>query len=114
MSIGLTRLFYQFQELGLVNQMQDSNTEVLILPMDPSQHNYAIEVLKKIKVMGKKADIYLEDGKFKKKMNYADKIGAKYALIIGDQEAQNKEVSIKNMQTGEQINQKIDEINFGN
>lgn len=114
MSIGLTRLFYQFQELGFVNQMQDSNTEVLILPMDPSQHNYAIEVLKKIKVMGKKADIYLEDGKFKKKMNYADKIGAKYALIIGDQEAQNKEVSIKNMQTGEQINQKIDEINFGN
>lgn len=114
MSIGLTRLFYQFQELGLVSNLQEGNTEVLVLPMDPDQHSYAIEVLKKLKDMGKKADIYLETGKFKKKMNYADKVGAKYAIIIGEEEAKNNEVSIKDMETGEQINQKIDQINFDN
>ena len=82
--------------------------------MDPSLHIYAIEVLKEIKAKGLKADIYLETGKFKKKMNYADKIGAKYAIIIGEEEANNKEVSIKNMETGEQTKQKIEEFHLGN
>ena len=114
MSIGLTRLFYQLQELGLVEKIKGANTDVLVLPMDPSLHLYAIEVLKEIKAKGLKADIYLEAGKFKKKMNYADKIGAKYAIIIGEEEANNKEVSIKNMETGEQTKQKIEEFHLGN
>ena len=94
--------------------MQGANTDVLVLPMDPSLHIYAIEVLKKIKDQGLKADIYLETGKFKKKMNYADKIGAKYAIIIGQEEADNKEVSIKNMESGEQTKQKIEDLHIGN
>lgn len=114
MSIGLTRLFYQLQELGLVSQMHGSTCDVLVLPMDPSLHIYAIEVLKKVKYQGLKADIYLEGGKFKKKINYADKIGAKYAIIIGEEEANNKEVSIKNMESGEQTKQKIEDLHIGN
>lgn len=114
MSIGLTRLFYQLQELGLVSQMHGKRTDVLVLPMDPSLHIYAIEVLKKVKDQGLKADIYLESGKFKKKINYADKIGAKYAIIIGEEEANNKEVSIKNMESGEQTKQKIEDLHIGN
>ena len=114
MSIGLTRLFYQLQELGLVSQMHGSTCDVLVLPMDPSLHIYAIEVLKKVKYQGLKADIYLESGKFKKKINYANKIGAKYAIIIGEEEANNKEVSIKNMDSGEQTKQKIEDLHIGN
>lgn len=114
MSIGLTRLFYQLQELGLVSQMHGSTCDVLVLPMDPSLHIYAIEVLKKVKDQGLKADIYLESGKFKKKINYANKIGAKYAIIIGEEEANNKEVSIKNMDSGEQTKQKIEDLHIGN
>lgn len=114
MSIGLTRLFYQLQELGLVSQMHGTRTDVLVLPMDPSLHIYAIEVLKKVKDQGLKADIYLESGKFKKKINYADKVGAKYAIIIGEEEANNKEVSIKNMESGEQTKQKIEDLHIGN
>lgn len=114
MSIGLTRLFYQLQELGLVSQMHGSTCDVLVLPMDPSLHIYAIEILKKVKDQGLKTDIYLESGKFKKKINYADKIGAKYAIIIGEEEANNKEVSIKNMESGEQTKQKIEDLHIGN
>lgn len=114
MSIGLTRLFYQLQELGLVSQMHGSTCDVLVLPMNPSLHIYAIEVLNKVKDQGLKADIYLEGGKFKKKINYADKIGAKYAIIIGEEEANNKEVSIKNMESGEQTKQKIEDLHIGN
>lgn len=112
MSIGLTRLFYQFQELGLVEEEKSSKIDYLILPMDKEYHFYAIDVLHKLKGQGKKADIFLEDGKFKKKINYADKVNAKYAVIIGEEEASKNEVSIKNMETGEQFNKNIEDLDF--
>ena len=112
MSIGLTRLFYQLQELGLVEEEKSSKIDFLILPMDKEYHFYAIDVLKKLKDKGKKADIFLEDGKFKKKINYADKINAKYAVIIGEEEVSKNQVSIKNMESGEQFNKNIEELDF--
>jgi len=112
MSIGLTRLFYQLQELGLVEEKKSSKIDFLILPMDKEYHFYAIDVLKKLKDQGKKADIFLEDGKFKKKINYADKINAKYAVIIGEEEVSKNQVSIKNMESGEQFNKNIEELDF--
>ena len=112
MSIGLTRLFYQLQELGLVEEEKSSKINYLILPMDKEYHFYAIDVLHKLKAQGKKADIFLEDGKFKKKINYADKVNAKYAVIIGEEEASKNEVSIKNMETGEQFNKNIEDLDF--
>ncbi|WP_394022655.1 histidine--tRNA ligase [Anaerococcus martiniensis] len=112
MSIGLTRLFYQLQELGLVEEEKSSKIDFLILPMDNEYHFYAIDVLKKLKDQGKKADIFLEDGKFKKKINYADKINAKYAVIIGEEEVSKNQVSIKNMESGEQFNKNIEELDF--
>ena len=112
MSIGLTRLFYQLQELGLVEEEKTSKADLLILPMDKEFNFYAIDVLYKLKELGKKADIYLEEGKFKKKINYADKINAKYVVIIGEEEASKNEVSIKNMKTGEQFNKSLEDLDF--
>ena len=103
MSIGLTRLFYQFQELGLIDNQIESLTDSLIIPMDEEANEYGIEILNKLRSRGEAVDIYLEDGKFKKKMTYADKLGVKEVIILGADELANKEVSIKNMQTGEQI-----------
>lgn len=112
MSIGLTRLFYQLQELGLVEEEKTSKADLLILPMDKEFNFYAIDVLYKLKALGKKADIYLEEGKFKKKINYADKINAKYVVIIGEEEASKNEVSIKNMETGKQFNKSLEDLDF--
>lgn len=110
MSIGLTRLFYQFQELGLVDQKQKSPTDALVIPMDKQYYFYGIDALNTIKESGKTADIYLEEGKFKKKMTYANKLGVAYAIIIGDDEFQNKQVTIKNMETGDQETVSMDKI----
>ena len=39
-------------------------------------------------------------------MKYANKIGAKFSMVIGDNELENKKATLKNMITGE--NQEID------
>lgn len=110
LSIGLTRLFYQFQELGLVEKYKNKFTDCLVIPMDEKLNFYAIDISNKLKEQGLKVDIYLEDGKFKKKINYADKIGVKKVLIIGQEEYENKMVSVKNMEDGKQVSVKVEEI----
>lgn len=110
LSIGLTRLFYQFQQLGLAEKYKNKFTDCLVIPMDEKLNFYAIDIANKLKEQGLKVDIYLEDGKFKKKINYADKIGVKKVLIIGQEEYENKMVSVKNMEDGKQVSVKVEEI----
>lgn len=110
LSIGLTRLFYQLQELGLLEKYREDFTDCLIIPMDERLNFYAIDIGNDLKNKGYKVDIYLEDGKFKKKINYADKIGVKKVIIIGQEEYENKMVSVKNMEDGNQVSVKIEDI----
>lgn len=110
MSIGLTRLFYQLQELGLIDEKIKSLTDILIIPMDESINEYGIEILNKLRDAGESVDIYLESGKFKKKMNYADKCGIKKVIILGEEEMSKREYSIKDMETGEQVSKKFEEL----
>lgn len=102
MSIGLTRLFYQLKEIGLVNKNEARLTDILVIPMSEEENFYAIDILNKLHEEGKSADIYLEGGKLKKKFSYADKVGVKYAYIIGTSEREEEKVTIRNMETGEQ------------
>lgn len=110
MSIGLTRLFYQFQELGLIDEKIKSLTDILVIPMDESINEYGIEILNKLRDSGESVDIYLESGKFKKKMNYADKCGIRKVIILGEEEMSKREYSIKDMETGEQVTKKFEEL----
>ena len=59
---------------------------------------------------GINTDVYMEDGKFKKKMKYADKWQIPYSLIIGEDEVKTKMYTVKNMKTGEQIKDSIENI----
>ena len=43
-------------------------------------------------------------------MKYADKLGAKYTMVLGDNETETGIVNIKNMETGAQEQVKIDNI----
>ena len=56
-----------------------------------------------------KRKTYYEDKKFKKKMNYANRINVPYVIIIGDDEIDNNKVAIKNFATGEQTVCSVDE-----
>ena len=102
MSIGLTRLFYQLKEIGLIDKSESRLTDILIIPMSDEENFYAIDILNKLHEKGKRADIYLEGGKLKKKFSYADKVGVKYSYIVGQSEREDKKVTVRNMQTGEQ------------
>ena len=108
-SIGLTRLFYQLNEINEIKVKDTSISKVIVLPMDVDMTD-CIEVANKLRANGINTDVYMEDGKFKKKMKYADKWQIPYALIIGEDEVKTKMYTVKNMKTGEQIKDSIENL----
>lgn len=106
MSIGLTRLFYQLQELNLVKG-QKTNFDCIIIPMKGYEKN-AVELMKDLRSSSVRCMSYLEDDKLKKKFNYADKLSVKYVIIIGQDEVEQNKFTLRNMENG---NQELLELN---
>ncbi|MDS0526427.1 histidine--tRNA ligase [Clostridium sp. SHJSY1] len=109
-SIGLTRLFFVLGEIGFLDKYEVKNpVEYLIIPIGDTLE-YCGEIFRKLEGQGKTSQIYLEDGKLKKKLNYADKLGVNKVILVGDDEALNKVVKIKDMISGEESLKSINEI----
>lgn len=107
-SIGLSRLFYQLRESGLIEESAKATpTDILVVPMDDTM-NYALSVAARLRGEGLSVETYLNGGKMGKKLNYANKLGIPYVAVCGEEEAQNGTVMLKNMITGEQTSMNID------
>ena len=96
-AIGLTRLFYQLCENNLIKSTKTSIADVLVLPMDDNATEKAYAVASKLRLNGLNCQVYLEDKKFKNKINYADKLKIPFIIIIGQDELDNGYVTLKDM-----------------
>ena len=105
-SIGLTRLFYQLNEIKLIEAKKKSIADVLIISMT-NNFEYAAKVANKFRNKGKNVQIYYEDKKIKNKFKYADKLQIPYTIVIGEDEEKLNTYTIKNMITGEQTQEEV-------
>lgn len=104
-SIGLTRLFWALCDMGLVDvESRKAVADVLVIPMTDDRAT-AIEVAEVFRAAGVKTQVYFEQKKFKARMNYANKIGAPFVVLLGEDEIAAGEVSLKDMRSGEQTRQ---------
>ncbi len=101
-SIGLTRLFYQLNEIKLIEAKKKSIADILIISMTDN-FEYVAKVADKFRNEGKSVQIYYEDKKIKAQFKYADKLQIPYTIVIGDDEVNSGTYTIKNMVTGEQV-----------
>ena len=108
-SIGLTRLFYQLKEAKVINEDNNSVSDLVVLPMTDNLE-YIYKFTNELRKNNIKIDIcYLEKG-FKHLMKYANKQNAPFVLIVGDNEIEKGVAILKNMKTGEQFDINIDSI----
>jgi histidyl-tRNA synthetase len=109
-SIGLTRLFYQLREARLLNSKnKETLCDVIIIPMN-DELNYALETANKLRAEGIITQVYFEGGKLQKKMNYANKLGIPYVILIGDDEIKDNVLTVKSMLSGEQTKMSVNEV----
>lgn len=100
-SIGLSRLFYKLLEAGVIKPAQQSLAKVIIMPLDEMAIPKALEAASQLRAAGVATIMHTEPGSIKKKFRYADRMGCRYVVVIGENELATGVLSIKDMQTGE-------------
>jgi len=101
-SIGLTRLFWQLREAGLL-KAADSGVQVLVTQMDAAQLSYCLTVAKELRDAGIAAEVALEGGKLGKQLKYADRAGIRFAVVAGEDELSRDAVAVKDLRRGDQF-----------
>ena len=85
-SIGLTRLFYQLQALGLVRCSRKTAAEVVVVPMEAENLRTAAAAANALRAGGLRVDLLLEQMNMKKKFQYVARKDAPFTVVIGSEE----------------------------
>lgn len=101
-SIGLTRLFWQLREIGLVGPGEGPVT-VFVTMMDESGREAALAVGNLLREGGINTEVAMEPSKLGKQLKYADRARIRFAIIAGEDERARGMVTVKDMRTGEQF-----------
>lgn len=109
-SFGLDRIYDVLEELNLFPPNITQTLDVLIVHFSEENLQHGHSLIMSLRDANIKADLYPEPAKIRKQFDYADKIGAPYTLIIGDNEMESGSYMLKNMKTGDQKPLGIDEI----
>jgi len=99
-AIGEDRLILSLQESGKGQAQQ--GRDVYIAWMGERAYAAAIHAAKDLRNAGFSVELPPAEQKFGKALGHADKLGAKYALILGDNEVSEAMWTLKTLSTGEQ------------
>ena len=107
--MGIERLLLVIENQNLLQDV-DYGVDIYIGGMGENGIFEAIAKVQELRKMGYIAESDTVGRSVKAQLKYADKIGAKFSAIIGDNEIQTKKLSIKNMETGGKLEVGITEI----
>lgn len=103
-SVGLDRLLAGLEELGKM-QAKKTKAKILALAMQKEQMPFVQAFAQQLRKEGVGCEVYPDCIKLGKIFSYADSKGFEYVVIVGEDEAREQKVSLKNMQSGEQYSQ---------
>jgi len=101
-SIGLTRLFFQLRDAGLVAGA-DSSVDALVTLLDDAGLDHALALSQQLRAAGLNVETQLEPRKLAKQLQYADRAGIRFVVIRGGDEAARGAVAVKDLRRGEQF-----------
>ncbi|MBL0375860.1 MULTISPECIES: histidine--tRNA ligase [Staphylococcus] len=99
-ALSIERLLMALEEEGIELDV-DHDFDLFIVTMGQEADRYAVKLLNDLRQNGVKADKDYMERKVKGQMKQADRLNAKYTVVIGDQELAEKNINVKNMETGE-------------
>ena len=109
-SFGADRIYDCLEELDLFPKNSLQSLKVLIVAFDEMTHSFGFQCLNELRASGINSELYPEPTKVKKQMDYANKRGVPYVILIGSDEMESNLLALKNMETGEQEKLSLDKI----
>ena len=105
--MGITRLILALQELGL-DKVEAAKPTLYIASLGERAMVKGLEITERLRREGRFCECDVVGRSLKAQMKYANKIGAKYTLIIGDSEIDAGVAQLRDMQSGEQREVSLD------
>ncbi len=99
-AIGTDRSILSIEESG--NAPKLGGLAVYIAWMGQSSYPTAVNIARKLRAAGLSVELPPEEMKFKKSLGLADKVGARYAVIIGEDEVASRTFTLKRLADGDQ------------
>ena len=101
-SIGLTRLFWQLREAGLV-KTADSSVQVLVTQMDAESLPHCLSLARELRDAGLNTEVVMEPSKLARQFKYADKAGIRFVTVLGADEIGKGTVTVKDLRRADQF-----------
>ena len=87
-----------------------STRPIIICVFDKEKIKEYVDILNKLRSINISSEIYPGEGKLKKQMEYANKLGSPAVILYGDNEIKSGKVTLKNLKSGKESSVKIEEI----
>ena len=101
-SIGLTRLFSQLLQAGIVEGGGASVAQVLVTTPDESLLAKAIEIASSLRGADVNTEIFFEQTRLGRQLRYASRKGFKFAVIPLPEDLEREQVKFRDMDAGEE------------
>lgn len=92
------------KERNVLPSFESSGMDTVIFAFNEDLYSVAIQAATEFRKGGHKVDLIMEQKKSKWVFKYASRANVKNVVIVAPNEWENGEVSIKNLETGEQVN----------
>ncbi len=107
-AMGMERLLMLMDKQG-IEIPEPSSCDLYVATMGDKAKEKAFSLIKSVRDCGLIAETDVVGRGLRPQMKYADKIGAKFSLVLGDNEIEQNSAEVKNMTTGEKTTLALDE-----
>ena len=101
-SFGADRIYDVLEHFDAFPDNLATDLDVLVLHMGEDTLGQVLQAAKQLRTGGHRTELYPDPAKLKKQFKYADDRGVPHVLIIGSDEAERGEATLRNMKTGGQ------------
>ncbi|MBO7265388.1 MAG: histidine--tRNA ligase [Alistipes sp.] len=109
-SFGADRIYDVMLGLNLFPEELACSTKVFFVNLGENEQLASMRIISELRNKGVAAEIYPESAKMKKQMEYANRRGIPYVVIIGSNELERRVATLKDMRSGEQQELSFEEL----
>lgn len=109
-SIGLTRLFWQLREAGLIAGADESSVQAMVALMEESRLADSLDIARRLRVGGINTEVQMEPKKLARQFQYASRAGIRFVALAGEDELARGVVTVKDLMREQQFEVTRDEL----
>lgn len=102
-SFGADRIYDVLNALDLYPKETINSTQILFINFGEKETAYCLPLVNEARSHGVSAEMYPDSVKMKKQMSYANAKQIAFVAMAGENEMKENKITLKNMETGEQI-----------